>query len=37
MGQNGERGGEMLTPRNLLLGILTSVPILMKIDQKMQP
>ena len=38
-GQNGERGGAILTPMNslLLLGVLTSVPILVKIDQEMRP
>ena len=33
------RDGAMLTPTNsfLLLGVLTSVPILVKIDQEMGP
>ena len=37
--QNGGRGGAMLTPANsfLLLGFLTSVLILVKIDQEMRP
>jgi len=35
----GERGGAMLTPMNLFLalGVLTSVPILVKIDQEIRP
>jgi len=38
-GQNRGRGGAILTPTNssLLLGVLTSVPILVKIDQEMRP
>jgi len=38
-GQNRGRGGAILTPRNsfLLLGVLTSVSILVKIDQEMRP
>ena len=34
-----ERSGAILTPMNsfLLLGVLTSVPILLKIDQEMRP
>jgi len=38
-GKNGEKGGAMLTPTNslLLLGVLMSVPILLKIDQEMRP
>ena len=37
--QNRGRGGAILTPTNsfLPLGVLTSVPILVKIDQEMQP
>jgi len=39
LGQNKGRGGAMLTPANvfLLLGVLTSVPIFVKIDQEMRP
>jgi len=39
LGQNGGRDGVMLTPTNsfLLLGVLTYVPILVKIDQEMPP
>jgi len=39
LGQNRGRGGAMLPPTNsfLLLGVLTSVPILVKIDQEMRP
>jgi len=39
VGQNRERGGAILTLTNffLLLGVLTSVPILVKIDQEMRP
>jgi len=39
LGQNGGRGGAMLTPKNsfLLLGVLMSVPNLVKIDQEMRP
>jgi len=38
-GQNRGRGGAMLTPKNsfLLLAVITSVPILVKIDQEMRP
>ena len=38
-GQNRGRGGAMLTPVELIvtLGVLTSVPILVKIDQEMRP
>ena len=38
-GQNRGRGGAILTPTNsfLLFGVLTSVPILVKIDQEMRP
>jgi len=34
--QNGSRGGAMVTPNKLVLifGVLTSVPILVKIDQE---
>ena len=36
--QNKGRGGAILTPTTfLLLGVLTSVPILVKIDQEMRP
>ena len=37
--QNVGRGGAMLTPTNsfLLLWVLTSVPILAKIDHEMRP
>jgi len=37
--QNEGRGGAMLTPANsfLLFGVLTSVPILVKIDEEMRP
>ena len=39
MEQNRGRGGAILTPNELilLLGVLTSVPILVKIDQEMRP
>ena len=39
MGQNRGRGGAILTSneRVLPLGVLTSVPILVKIDQEMRP
>ena len=39
MGQNKGRGGSILTPTNslFLLGVLTSVLILVKIDQEMRP
>ena len=39
MGQNRGRGGSILTPNELVLpfGVLTSVPILAKIDQEMRP
>jgi len=38
-GQNRGRGGAILTPTNsfLLFAVLTSVPILVKIDQEMRP
>ena len=38
MGQNRGRGGSILTQTNsfFLLGVLTSVPILVKIDQEMR-
>jgi len=38
VGQNRGRDGSILTPKNsfFLLGVLTSVPILVKIDQKMR-
>jgi len=38
-GQNGGRGGAMLTPTNsfLFFVVLTSVPILVKINQEMRP
>ena len=39
MGQNRGRGGAILTPNELILpfGVLTTVPILVKIDQEMRP
>jgi len=39
VGQNRGRGGSILTPNELLLplGVLTSVPMLVKIDQEMRP
>ena len=39
LGQNRGRGGAMLTLANsfLLLGVVTSVPRLAKIDQEMRP
>jgi len=39
VGQNRGRGGAILTPNELVLpfGVLTSVPILVKIDQEMRP
>jgi len=39
VGQNRGRGGAILTPNELVLplGALTSVPILVKIDQEMRP
>jgi len=39
VGQNRGRGGAILTLTNsfLLFGVLTSVPILVKIDQEMRP
>ena len=40
LGHNSGRGGAMLTPTNslglLLLGVVTSVPLLAKIDQEMR-
>ena len=38
-GQNRGRGGAMLTQTNLflLLGIVTFVPLLAKVDQEMRP
>jgi len=38
-GPNRGRGGAMLTPTNsfLLLGVVTSVPLLAKIDHEMRP
>ena len=38
-GAKSGKGGAMLTPTNsvLYLGVLTSVPILVKIDQEMRP
>jgi len=39
-GKNRERGGAILTPPTnsfFLLGVFTSVPILVKIDQEMRP
>jgi len=38
-GQNRGRGGAMLTPNEVVLtfGIVTSVPLLVKIDQEMRP
>ena len=39
MGQNRGRGGAISTPNELVLplGIFTSVPILVKIDQEVRP
>ena len=39
LGGNRGKGGAILTPTNsfLLFGVLTSVPILVKIDQEMRP
>ena len=39
MGQNSGKGGAILTPNKLFLslGVFTSVPILVKIDQEMRP
>jgi len=38
-GQNGEKSGTILTPNELVFtfGVLTYVPILVKIDQEMRP
>jgi len=39
LGQNRGTGGAMLTPNELILtfGVVTSVPLLAKIDQEMRP
>jgi len=39
LGQNRGRGGAILTPSELVFpsGVLTSVPVLVKIDQEMRP
>ena len=36
-GQNRGRGNAILTPNELVLWVLTFVPILVKIDQEMRP